>query len=114
MKFRTAHGGASAVTTDVEHGNGGGGRIQSAGEFGEGFAQVGGHFSHESPEITGVKFQSGVGTQILGSFLIGTCPARGPAEESGDGGSEASAQSKKIVQRAATGAAFGVVVVVAP
>ena len=68
LEFFAAHGGAGAVAAEVEDGDGDGVLRRHCGWQGdEGVAQA------------------GVGGEIVGSFLIGSALAGGPAKEAGDG-----------------------------
>ena len=58
--------------------------------------------------------QAGIGGQVLGGFPVGARLACGPAHEPGYGGSVGALQAQQVVERAATGPAFHMMVVVAP
>lgn len=95
LEFFATHGGAGAVAAEVEDGDGGGVLRRHCGWQGdEGVAQAGGNLGDEATEIAGIKPPTGVGGEIVGSFLIGTALAGSPAEEAGDGGGEGAFECK--------------------
>lgn len=58
--------------------------------------------------------QAGVGGEVVGPFLIGSGSAGGPAHEPGDSGGVGAFESEQVVKRTASGAGFGMMMVVAP